>query len=275
MITLKHIDVLPIARINVVIYAIIGTVIGVFVFLFAGIFSRVIGVAGRGVVLYLRITSLIIIPIVFSIAGFVIAAVGAWFYNMIADRVGGIRLSLTKDRLKEIDTVSAAKVYAIGGAIAGFVFGVIFAIAGAAVGRIGVLRIAGIIIFPAVFGVIFFVIAAIGAIIYNFIASKIGGVVLKFRGRELRRIGAMSYAKIEGIAGAIVGFVEGAIYSVSSLSSVAATMIPGLAQRLGVLSIVVYPIYYLVLSFVFALIGAWLYNVAAPKVGGIKVTLKK
>jgi hypothetical protein len=101
----------------------------------------------------------------------------------------------------------------------------------------------------------------------------VGGVMLWFKGRELTRIGAYSYARIEGILGALIGLFEGIVYAVRSLVVPVSAFVPMIAHSLGVLAIVAYPIFYFILTFVCSYVEAWLYNFIVPKIGAVKVTL--
>lgn len=98
--------------------------------------------------------------------------------------------------LKSIDPVSLGKVYAVIAAIFGLIYGIIIALVvvvagasaaamgmahpfgGLAIGIIAILCIIGIPILAAVGG---FIGAVIGAWIYNFVASKIGGVKIDLK----------------------------------------------------------------------------------------------
>ncbi len=276
MMALKHINVISAAKIFAIVNAIIGFVIAVFIFIFTSLFGSVLGshgfaLFGRGAAL------LVILPVFLLVMGFVVTAIETWLYNLLAKRIGGIKIDLSKNRLKGIDLMSAAKIYAAGGAIVGLVAGIIFAISGLASGSstLAILGLASIVLFPLLFALVFFVVAAIGIGVYNFVAYRIGGIKLFIKGGELKSIGAMSYAKIEGIFGAIVGLVEGAAYTIGSVFIPASFAMPVFARSIGALSIIAYPIFYFVLSFVVAFIGAWLYNTIASRIGGIKVVLSQ
>lgn len=266
MITLKHIDVFSAAKIAAIIYLVMGIIGGVLIFLLVSVFSSPLSSTGA--------FSILIIPITALVIGFVVVAIEAWLYNVIADRIGGIKIALTRGRLKAIDPLSAAKVYGVGGAIIGFVIGIILTVSGLVIGSASVFRLASIVILPVLLGIVFFVGAIICAAAYNFIALKIGGIILKFKKGELVRIGAISYAKIESIGGAIAGLIDGVVYAVIGASTKSIAAVPSLAHTLGAFSIVVYPIIYFAAGFVAALVIAWLYNVIVPKFGGIMLTLK-
>jgi hypothetical protein len=100
----------------------------------------------------------------------------------------------------------------------------------------------------------------------------------------IRRIEPLSCAKIAAALYAVLGVVFGAILSLVSLAggfaSAAFADDPSRGTGffpfagLGVLAIVIFPILYGTMGFVFALIGAWLYNLAAGVMGGIKIDLE-
>jgi hypothetical protein len=84
--------------------------------------------------------------------------------------------------IKSVEIMSWAKIHALFGIVFGLVYGimvgVVFTAVGASMGRGGmeVFGIASVIIFPIVFGIMSFIVGAIMAFLYNFFASKIGGI---------------------------------------------------------------------------------------------------
>jgi len=91
--------------------------------------------------------------------------------------------------LKRVGVVSVAKIYGIIMAIIGLFVGILIALFGtgaaAIAGMPGVVAISAgilsIILFPILYGIIGFLMGAIGAILYNFVADKVGGVELTFK----------------------------------------------------------------------------------------------
>jgi ABC-type multidrug transport system fused ATPase/permease subunit len=160
------------------------------------------------------------------------------------------------------------------GAIFGFVLGLIVIIAGLFSGT-GALLLAGvvsIVILTIFFLVGGFISAAIAAIVYNFIASKIGGIAVYFKSDRLYKVGPLSYAKIEGILGAVIGFLIGLLYTVLALNPVVGTTgLPGIVQSVGVFAIVIFPIFYFILLFLAAGLDALLYNYFAKRIKGVEV----
>jgi hypothetical protein len=92
--------------------------------------------------------------------------------------------------------------------------------------------------------------------------------------KEIRRIDIMSYAKVYAVIFAIIGFLAGLF--VGALGGLISEMSgsSGLGGGFGFLSIIIFPILYGGLGFVFGIIGAAIYNLIAGWVGGIKIELK-
>jgi hypothetical protein len=90
----------------------------------------------------------------------------------------------------------------------------------------------------------------------------------------IRRVSPVSCAKVAGILYALLGLIIGAMISLVALAGGFSS-----GQRegaifgtlFGVGAIIAAPIFYGVLGFVFALISAGLYNMAAGWVGGIEI----
>ena len=98
---------------------------------------------------------------------------------------------------------------------------------------------------------------------------------------RIKRIGVFSFAKIFGLVYAALGFIFGALFTfISLLGALMSTFAtrPGSAAFgnmfgafFGIGSIILFPIMYGVMGFVFGLIIAALYNLLARWVGGIEV----
>ncbi len=84
--------------------------------------------------------------------------------------------------IKSVDVMSVAKIKAVFGIIFGLVYGILAAFLFGAIGMsrgatgLEVFGVASIVIFPIVFAIVAFIMGAIIAVLYNFIAGKIGGV---------------------------------------------------------------------------------------------------
>lgn len=84
----KSFDVVSVGKIFAAIWAIIGFLYGLVFALFASMFAGMPGVGGMAV--GFGIAAIIILPIVFAFIGFVAGVIGAFIYNIVAARVGGI-----------------------------------------------------------------------------------------------------------------------------------------------------------------------------------------
>ena len=96
----------------------------------------------------------------------------------------------------------------------------------------------------------------------------------------IKRVGVFSVAKISGITGAGLGLILGLIYGLVLMTVGAAMMSqnegPGAGFGIigGLMAIVLMPIFYGVIGFVFGALYALIYNVASGFVGGIELQLE-
>jgi len=93
---------------------------------------------------------------------------------------------------------------------------------------------------------------------------------------RLRAINPIQFALVMGLLYAILGLIFAVIWlPFGALMSA----IPGAGRMmgagLGVAALILFPIFYFVLMFVFGLITAALYNLVAAWTGGIEVTLEQ
>jgi hypothetical protein len=99
----------------------------------------------------------------------------------------------------------------------------------------------------------------------------------------IKRIGPLSCAKIAGVTYAALGLLVGGLFSLVAGMGLALagaqqnldakTMPPMFGAFMGVGAIIVFPILYGIIGFIFALIGAWIYNLLASWIGGIEVDI--
>ncbi|MGD2250117.1 MAG: hypothetical protein PVF58_17070 [Candidatus Methanofastidiosia archaeon] len=98
--------------------------------------------------------------------------------------------------------------------------------------------------------------------------------------QEIKKIGIVSLAKIQGALGAIIGFIVGLFFAAigsafwSSPGMAEAGMPPGMGAFFGVAAIILLPIAYGIGGFIGGVITAFLYNVVAGVVGGIEIELE-
>lgn len=91
-------------------------------------------------------------------------------------------------KIEKIGVSSAAKIYGLTLGILGFVIGVFYALfltafsglLGDEMSSFGTgIGIGMAIVFPIIYGIMGFIVGALGAVIYNFVASKIGGLEIQ------------------------------------------------------------------------------------------------
>ena len=91
----------------------------------------------------------------------------------------------------------------------------------------------------------------------------------------LKRVGAMSVARISGVLYAIIGLFIGGCVSLLAMAGMAGRQDnPFMGLLFGVGAIIVLPIFYGLLGFIGALITAGLYNILAGAVGGVQLDLE-
>lgn len=88
--------------------------------------------------------------------------------------------------------------------------------------------------------------------------------------QEWKKFDVMSVAAVSAVIGVIMGLIIGVV--IALFSAALAFAVPGMIG-FGIFSIIAFPILYGVLGFVGGAIGTVIYNFAASKVGGIKVTV--
>jgi len=95
----------------------------------------------------------------------------------------------------------------------------------------------------------------------------------------IKRVGAMSVAKIAAVLYAGMGLLLGAVFSLVGMAGFGAMANSGdappfMGMIFGVGAIVILPICYGIGGFIFTLIAASLFNVAAGMTGGVEVEVQ-
>lgn len=87
----------------------------------------------------------------------------------------------------------------------------------------------------------------------------------------LSHIAPMSVAKITGVISFFLGLVFAILYLPIACIAGAVGDSGGLGAAMGIGMLIFFPILYGVMGFVFGGLYAWIYNMAAGRVGGIEV----
>ena len=96
----------------------------------------------------------------------------------------------------------------------------------------------------------------------------------------ITKVNALSVAKVAGILYAGLGLIFGALFSLIGMAGMGAALAgnegAGFASMIfGVGAIIILPIFYGVIGFIFSFIAASLFNVAAGMTGGIEVETRQ
>jgi hypothetical protein len=91
----------------------------------------------------------------------------------------------------------------------------------------------------------------------------------------LRSVGILSCGKVMGAVSALIGLIIGCFMSLIAVAGIAAANQPGQAGAAGLVfgagAIILLPIFYGIMGFIFGMIYAALYNVIAGVIGGIEM----
>jgi hypothetical protein len=88
----------------------------------------------------------------------------------------------------------------------------------------------------------------------------------------IKNVDIMSWAKINALFGIVFGLFYGIIFALFATTFGISQGMPGV-EAFGLLSIIIFPIIYAIIGLIGGAIVAFLYNVFAAKIGGIKVEL--
>lgn len=94
MVELRRIGVMSMAKLEAVILAAVGLIMGLFVALFGALGAMLPGSEAGLLGMGLGLVAVIGLPIAYAIFGFIGGAIGAAIYNAFAGLIGGIRLEL-------------------------------------------------------------------------------------------------------------------------------------------------------------------------------------
>lgn len=151
----------------------------------AALSGRIPGVESLGALGILGILIMIIgVPIVTFVVVFIVSALTAIFYNLLAPKIGGIQLefALLSEKLHEIKSIPVVKfavILTVVGAILAFIFGILGMALSIAGGTSASSAALDLLINVVINFVIGFVVYTITAALYNFLAPQIGTVKLE------------------------------------------------------------------------------------------------
>jgi len=303
---IKHVRAAPFTLMNASIEAIlafIAAIIFVIAFGLVAAFIPQLNALG-GVLALIGVAVIILAPLTAFFINLMFGFFLALLYNLLAPRVGGIKLGLETNNLKEIPVVPLSLITACISAIIAFIVGLYLALAftpifsiistatpviaqavanatnatnmtlptGSAVAAAGwIFALVSIILVPIMVFIFTFIGSALFAIFYNVLAPRVGDAKLDFApvsGNifELINIPAVPAALIMGVVFAVFGLIRG-IISLITLS------MAGNAAG-GVVALITNIIVYFVMYFIIVALIAIFYNMLQPRIGGVKLDLE-
>jgi len=98
--------------------------------------------------------------------------------------------------------------------------------------------------------------------------------------KEIRKIGILSLAKIFGLIMAVIGLVLGifvgfAMFFIASFLGTENNFSPYFGTSLGISGFLIMPLVFGLLGFLFGTLTAFIYNVLASWIGGVKIELSE
>ncbi|MFQ5823946.1 MAG: hypothetical protein ACE5JB_07820 [bacterium] len=95
--TIKSVDPLSLGKIYGATLALIGLLVGGLITLFSLTLGGMMSDYGTGMIMpgFFGAAAIIVLPIFYGILGFIAGIIGAFFYNVVAKVVGGIKIELS------------------------------------------------------------------------------------------------------------------------------------------------------------------------------------
>lgn len=90
---IKRVGVLKLALFQCVLMGLFGLIAGLFFMIFGSMFAR-LGGAPNGTMMAGGIVALILFPIMYAVIGFIVGAIGAALYNLVASIIGGVEIDV-------------------------------------------------------------------------------------------------------------------------------------------------------------------------------------
>jgi hypothetical protein len=308
---IKHIKMAPFTLMSSSIHAVLAFIAAIILVLTVGIIIAILPSFGffATFLAMIGISIIILWPLSAFFYNMLIAFTVALIYNLIAPRVGGIKLGMEGDVVKNIPIVGLALIMACvilvlwflvglfiglgGGALFSFVSG-LFTAAGAIIPLItnataanatnltgvGATTVGtGAGIFGAMWSLTWIIILPIGAFIMSFILYALFAIFYNVLGP---RVGGMQL-KFEPVTGNVYELTNIPIVPVA-LSIAIVLLIFGaiyglligamISATAAIIYLIEYAIIFFVMYFIIIAIAAAVYNFLQPKIGGIKLELE-
>lgn len=299
---IKSVELVPFTLMTSSISAILALIYAIILLITFGAIAAFIPMAGL-VLASFGISMIILFPLGTFLVYITISFVTALIYNTLVPRLGGVKLGLEGNEIKQLPVVSFALILAAVGAVWAFIIGLFIALllvpmttlistliplaagaaanatnvtntalpTGAAVGTGGVIAalilIIGLPIMVFIFG---FIGHALAAIFYNFIIPKVGGVRLELAqagtAHEITSIPVVAASLAIASVSTIFGIIQGIISLINGLMIGSAAM--GVGGLIGNI------IGAFIGTFIMVAIITIIYNFLATRIGGVQLGLE-
>ena len=299
---IKSVELVPFTLMTSSLSAILAFIYAIILLITFGVLAAFIPNAGL-VFASFGLSMIVIFPIGSFLVYITLSFVTALIYNMLVPRLGGIKLGLEGDEVKNLPVVAFALITSGVWAVWAFIIGLLLAAfivplttltstliplianitanatnmtpatlpTGSAVGTGGVvlavLLIIGLPIFVFVAG---FIGNALWAIFYNFLIPRVGGIRLLFapagNAHEITSIPVVAAALALAVVATIFGIIQGLFSLVNGIMAGSASMAVG-----GLIGNIIGAF---IGTFIMIAIITILYNFLAPRIGGIQLELK-
>ncbi len=299
---IKHIRAAPFTLMTSSIQAILAFITAILVIIFFGTIAAIIPGMSMlaGFITVLGLSIIILWPLTSFFFNIVYAFILAVLYNLLAPKLGGIKLGMEGEVVESIPVMSFALILSVIVAVLTFLTGLYIGLAGSSVFSLasGLIPIAAnlaanatntttaalpnggmmaavsgiwalfwIIVMPIAMFIMTFIAYALFAVFYNTLIPKIGGLKLIFaeaaNGFELTNIPVVPAALSISVVMAVLGAIYGLIMGLLTGDVV-----------LAIIWLVSYAISWFIMYFIMVALATVFYNVLQPRIGGIKLVLE-
>lgn len=294
---IKSVAIVPFTLISSAISAVVGLIYALLLILVLGVVAVFLPSTASAIVGMLLTLSVAII-LIFPVGSFLLSIMSsfllAFIYNLLVSRVGGIKLGIVEMKeIRSLPVIPLSLMLSVLYTILTFIIMLIVApimmvvLQGAALaavsttssvpelGGLGALGILGIvvmvIVIPLVVFIASFIYSALLALLYNFLAPKMGGIRLKFTSVkdnlfEIKKIKPIPLALIGAVVLTILNF----LFAIPQILMYIAVSQPfvGLGYFLG------NTLGSFITIFILYAIMALLYNFLRPMIGGVRLELE-
>lgn len=298
----KSVKIVPYTLMSASLNAVWGLVFAIILLIFGGSIAAFLPsewAVLTNLILSISVAGLLIFPVGGFLFSIMPQFLYALLYNLLVPKLGGIKFEIAEmTEITRFDVVPIALISAAVTAVFQFIIQLVMApLQAVLIGAMGgLVRLAAaamnntttsampafgtmgafgallnIIISPIITFIMVFIVIAIFALLFNFLAPKVGGIKLElsqlannFFGIE--NINAVALGLIMGVIAAVIGLIMGIILLIIFAVANAAVA--------GIIVLLTYTIGGFIVMFIVYALTALFYNVLAPRIGAVKIELE-